>query len=230
MRWHFLKDTQKILTVFEYLIARRDPVKVRIEGEKRAYYSKFQEILPSGTASPDGGQTLVIDKLTPDRGNQSIQRFRETGMEFLLKEYVCRCHAEYQCISSTYPYYGHTLRIPSFLEMEEKREQARRNFERSETPSVLFHLDQGQGKGALYELDVVNCASQGLGLLVTEKEEVLLKEIKAGDRIPRIRLLWDSCVSELNGTVRHLTPIEHGEFKGNVMLGIETSQELGCFE
>ena len=70
MRWHLLKDKQKVIKIIEYLISREIEIRVRVEGERRKYESRFLDIVHAHhTGSGEEGPVLVMEKLHPERGN-----------------------------------------------------------------------------------------------------------------------------------------------------------------
>jgi len=234
MRWNLLKERQKIIRIIEYLISGQIQIKIRIEGDRLKYLSRIIEILPTPhqgntLGADDESLALVVEKLAPDRGNNRIQQFPEAALEFLMKEYLCRCHAKYVCISSIYPHYGLIIDLPAFIELEEKREVDRITFDLPKSASAIFRVaNDGNDSEQLHEMGIINCSGQGLGLLVKEEDFDLLQILKPGDRISGIRLLSGSSVTRLDSTVRHKTEIEDGEYRGDYILGLESDVAVDC--
>lgn len=234
MRWNLLKEKQKIIRIIEYVISAQIQIKVRIEGDRLKYLSRIIDIIPASnpqkpTARDDEGLALVLEKLTPDRGNDRIQQFPEAAFEFLMKEYLCRCHARYVGIGTIYPYYGLMMNLPNFIELEEKREADRISFDIPKSASAILRVaDKRNDSEQLHEMGVINCSGQGLGLLVKEEDFDLLQIFNPGDRLSGIRLLSGMSVTELDGTVRHKTEIEDGEYRGNYILGLESDAAIDC--
>jgi hypothetical protein len=231
LRWLKLKNRERILLILEYLLSHGREIKVRIEGKEYEYSSKILEIMPGSHGmdipkSVNKRTDLVVEKLVPEEGNTLIQQNPEIDLEFFINTYLCRCHAHYIGISNFYPCYGLIVSLPVLVELQEKRIEERIMLSYPEYICALLKVGLGDQKDQLYELNVLNCSSHGLGLLVTEKNFDLLHVINPGDKIPEIILFAESSLTHLDGTVRHKTKIKDGKYTGNYLLGIESNTIL----
>lgn len=231
MRWHKLKNKGKIIPIIEYLISQEREIKVRIEGEETKYFSRILKIMQGFDREDisiplDKTPELIMEKLAPEEGNTLIQRFPVVDLEFSINNFLCRCPIHYVGISIFYPYYGLMVSFPTFVELQEKRAEERITISFPEYIYALVKVDKDNQKDQLYELNILNCSSHGLGLLITEKDFDLLHIINPGDRISEIILFAESALMHLDGTVRHKTRIKDGEYTGNYLLGIESNTEI----
>lgn len=225
MSWSILRNEEKITCIIEYLISNQTDIKVRIEEVESDYNSRFIQVLPAaehedGCLTKDGRLELIIEKLAPDIGNSLIQQFPDTSIEFLINKYSCRFYAKYHSISTIYPHYGLMIGFPTFMEIEEKREDERLPITSPESTSAIFGLVGDYRKARLFKLNIINHSSHGLGLLVTKKDFDLLQTLNPGDKLPEITLF--STITRMNGTVKHKTKIEDGKYKGNYIIGLES--------
>jgi len=222
MTWLTLVNSQKILRIINHLISNGTEINIRAKGEKTIFNSKFIKINEEDTSSGIGEKpTLIIEKLSPEKGNILIQSLDQVTVEFFIKENLCRCNLEYIGIS-THPHIGFILSFPESIKIKEKRREERFTYERPEFISVEFSLGKKSKKDKLYELNVLDCSKYGLGLLITQKDFDLLELLHKGDRIEDIAFFATWAMIKVNGTVRHITKLEDGEYKGCYLLGIES--------
>ena len=223
MTWQTLDNKQKILQLIYQLISDRVEIKIRAKGEKTAFTSKFIKISQDNILSEIGKKPeLIIESLSPAKGNSLIQSLPEVDVEFLINQSLCRCTLEYIGISSTHPYFGFILSFPEAMEIEEKRREERFVYELSEFISVEFRLGNKSKEGKLYELNVFDCSKYGIGLIIPPKDFALLRILHKGDRLEDISFFSSWAFIKVNGTVSHITKIQEGKYKGCYILGIDS--------
>ena len=144
------------------------------------------------------------------------------NVEFFIKENFCRCNLEYIGIS-THPCIGLILSLPEYIEIEEKRREYRYTYYRPEFVTAEFRLEKESEKGGkIYNLNVLDCSRHGLGLIVTKEDFHLLQKLNRGDKIKNITFHAEWAMIKVEGSVRHITKIDEGKYKGCYLLGIES--------
>jgi hypothetical protein len=225
MKWHVLKDREKILRIMNHLITKKTEIKVRIRGEKAPFTSKLIKIEKTEVLSESFVNTtevaLIIEKLHPAKGDSLIQSFPNVIMEFKVYDYLCQCSVQNIGVSNIPPYYGFIMSFPDALEIREKRKEPRIVYEKLEMVSVEFRLPMGGEKDRSYTLNVLDRSKGGLGLLVTQKDFNLLKVLNPGDKLQNMTLYSESLMMRIDAIVKHKTRIEEGNYKGCHILGIE---------
>ena len=222
MAWLTLKNNQKILQVVNHLISERTEIKIPMKEEKSIFTSKFIKVKQENPLSDQGeSPQLIIEKLTPEKGNVLIQSRSKVSVEFFIKENLCRCNLEYLGIS-THPHIGFIVSFPESIEVEEKRREERFAYETPELISVEFSLGKKSKQYKQYELNVFDCSRHGLGLIITQKDFELLDLLHKGDKLKDMAFFASWAMIKVNGAVRHITKLEDGEYKGCYLLGIES--------
>ncbi len=231
MDWHVLENTEKILTIVDYLISQQTEIRVRIGSRDTEFSSRFLEVLPDSMAdgiSPwwDDRPKIVMEKLAPEVGNDLLQQTSKAWIEFPVRDMDCRCMSRYLSISSTYPHYGLIMAPPETLELREIRREERHMLDIPEFLSAVFSLDQESEENHSYELSVLDYSKHGIGLLLTDKDFGLLDRVDLGDRVRGIQIFTDSAFTKLDGIVRHKTPIKEGRYQGGFILGLESNTTI----
>ena len=109
------------------------------------------------------------------------------------------------------------------MESMERRKEERVVYEDPEVVSAFFTLEDKKGsKDRVFNISVLNCSHHGIGLLVTEKDDILLRELQPGDEIRGMRFYNNLAVIEFDGIVVHKTEIDHGEYEGSHIIGIQS--------
>ena len=225
MNWLSLDNRERVMQIFEQLISNKTEIKVQVTGDRTAFASKVIKINKENIFSKiQSGPDLIIEKLVPGRGNKIIQSSSEVGIEFIINENVYTCSASYNGISSMHPYFGFILSFPESIEIKEKRSEERFTYETPEFVSAEFKLRNGAKEEKLYNLNVLDCSSHGLGLIVTEDNFDLLQKLRKGDRLKDITFYATWTMIQVNGTVRHKTKIEKGKYRDCYLLGIESPE------
>ncbi len=221
--WRRLERKRKIIQLINHLISNRVEIQIRLKGENAAFTSKFIKLKQEDTPSKIGKRhVLIIEKLSPEKGNALIQSLPVVDAEFSINRNLCRCALKYIGINSTSPDFGFILGFPESVEIEEKRRVERFAYEAPEFISVEFRLGEKTKNGKLYELNVLDCSKYGLGMVITQKNFDLLRILRKGDKLKDILFFASQALIKVNGTVSHITKIEYGVYKGCYLLGINS--------
>ena len=222
MTWITVNDRQKITLIVDHLTSKGKEIKIRANGDKTPFTSKFLKMNQDNPSSEMGnGAKLIIEKLSPEKGNALIQTLPKVTAEFLINKNLCRCNLDYMGIS-THPHIGFIVGFPESMEVEEKRREDRVPLERPQFISVAFSLSKNSNGEKQYELNVLDCSKYGLGLLITEKDFDLLGLLNIGDKIENIAFFASWAMIKVNGTVCHFTKLKEGDHKGCYLLGIDS--------
>lgn len=229
MGWYILDDKEKIVRLFNYVVSNGPIIKVRMAGEDTIVFASKLIGVEYDQASSGTGKKprLVIEKLTPDKGNALIQSARGIFLEFLVRGNPCCCSVQCVGISNVYPNFGFVLDFPGSIEIQERRREERFTYETPKVVSAEVILGKGTKKARAYDLNVINYARHGLGLLVTRKDFDLLQLVNRGDTLSDITLFCRSALIKVSGTVRHKTKIEDGKYRGCYIIGIESPELIG---
>lgn len=105
--------------------------------------------------------------------------------------------------------------------MGKERGKDRFIYERPEFVDVEFRVEKGPEKDRACVLMVIDSSKSGLAMLITQKDSDLLEILKEGDKIRDMRFYGMGARIKEDGTVKHMTKIKEGKFKGAYILGIE---------
>jgi hypothetical protein len=108
-------------------------------------------------------------------------------------------------------------------EFQERRRDERFSCDPPEFFNVQFKLGKNPGEELVWELNVLDCSRQGLGLLVTDIDYDLLKMLKPGDVIKDITFYGASTMIRVDATIKHIRQIAKGPYKGQHLIGVESS-------
>lgn len=223
MAWRTLDNKLKIIQIFNHLISNRAEIKIRLKGGETEFTSRFIKINQEDLLSEIGKRPeLIIEKLTPEKGNILIQSSPEVTAEFVIQESLCRSTLVYTGTSSTYPHFGHILNFPESIEITENRKEERFPYEKTGFISVEFRLGEKSKDDRLYELNVFDTSKHGLCIIIPPKYSDLTQKIKVGDKLEDITLYSARARINVSGTVRHKTKINEGKYKGVCLIGIES--------
>jgi hypothetical protein len=231
MGLHSIRNREKIVEIIELLISKKADIGVRIEGEIEPFNSRIMKLSTEG-GQADTGTTLgkrlqlIAEKLTPDAGNGLIQSSSKVVVEFKVGDRLLQFDTRFAGISSNYPYFGIILDFPDGIILGDTRKEERIPLSMPEFVYVEFTFKKGSERARTYRLNVLNYSSHGLGLLVTDKDLVLLDILNTGDDIRDIAFYAKWAIIKVDATVRHKTKIQEGKFKGQYILGIESSELL----
>lgn len=224
-----LKDTEKISTIIKHLISEKKEITIILNGQKNEFTSRISKINQDPfSSSINERSSIIIERLYPENGNTFIQSASKVTLSFFLAERFCRCSVDYLGISSTTPHFGFFLKIPEMIEIDEKRDEERVYYEIPDFVSAEFIIGKGSKREKVFSLDVINCSSRGLCLIVTEKDFDLLGRVKIGDRINNMMFFATWTMIKINCSVRHITKIEEGKLKGCYQIGIESDDIISA--
>ena len=83
MTWLTVKNNQKIFRIITYLIFERTKIKIQMGEEKLLFTSRFIKIIQENPLSDNCERPqLIIEKLTPEKGNVLIQSKSRVTVEF----------------------------------------------------------------------------------------------------------------------------------------------------
>ena len=108
------------------------------------------------------------------------------------------------------------------MEIKEKRSEKRYNYQIPEFVYAEFRVGKGPEKDKVYDLKVMNLSKYGLTMVITPRDFDLLQILNEGDTLQNMSFFTKSDVIKLDGTVRHITEIKEGKYKGCYYLGIES--------
>jgi hypothetical protein len=216
-------NPQKIIKIIDHLILKKLEIYIIIKGVTGPFHSKVLKVeldqpsLAKGTKS-----IIIIDKLLPENGNSLIQSSEKINLRFVIAEQTCTCSVNYIGISSLPPFFGFMLSLPEIIEIEERRIEKREVYEPPDFLLAQICLEKGTKNEKNYELDVIDCAAHGLGMLIRPKHFDLLKRIKVGDKLKDVQFYASNAMLKVDGVVRHITKAGEGKYKGNYYVGIES--------
>jgi hypothetical protein len=224
MDWQTLDDKKRIRNVLESLVSAQAQVVIQIDGIESPFTTKFIKIEDQKNNGVGSKKGLIIEKLLPEQGNELIQLFPEVVIKFLIQESLYRCILQCLGISTIYPYYGFFMGFPDYLEIKEKRRDERFVFQGPELISAEFKLGENKRRNKLYQLKVHDYSKRGLGLIITQKDFDLMKNLRTGDKIEEISFYApEAIIKSVDGYVRHITKMKDGENEGCYILGIEST-------
>ncbi|MFZ0450991.1 MAG: hypothetical protein WAL98_17280 [Desulfatiglandaceae bacterium] len=112
-------------------------------------------------------------------------------------------------------------------ETREKLEKRRENRIMTRVPEFVYvefsHGMSGRDE-KVFRLNVVDYSAHGIGLLVTEKDKVLIKWLKSGDQIKDITFYASWALIKVDTRVRHVTRIKEGLYQGMYVIGVEADE------
>ena len=107
--------------------------------------------------------------------------------------------------------------------METKRGNERYSYPSPDFVYVRLRVGKGPEENRERILNVIDSSKSGLAFLVTRKDADLLEILSRGDRISDMRFFGIGAKIKGEGTVRHVTEIVEGKYKGSYLLGVEAS-------
>lgn len=222
-----LKSRRKILAIINLIISKKVQTKVWINEEATPftsslihYSSPTGEDLTSSAAFERA--ELIMQKLTPAQGNSLIQSSSDVLVECEFSQKSLRFTTRYIGISTEQPHFGIIVGFPDSLDIQDTRKEERAVLTMPDFISIEFKLGKAPGKE--YQVGVIDCSSRGLGLLITEKDMELIKILKPGDKIKDMTCYAARAMITVDAEVKHITEIEEGNFKGQYIIGIESSE------
>lgn len=223
MAFKSIDDRLKIIKIVDHLVSTKAEVSVIVKSEKAAFASRLIKADQNYPSLAKGTRAIVIvDKLLPERGNNLIQSSPKVTLKFAVSDQPCSCTVNYIGINSMPPHFGFMLTMPEVIELEEKRIENRVVLDPPDFLLAEICIGRGTKDEKRYELNVIDCAAHGLGMIIPESHLDLLKRIKTGDVIRDISFYASNAMLRVDGIVRHITKIGEGKFKGGYYIGIES--------
>jgi hypothetical protein len=223
MAYKRIEDRQKIIKIIDHLISTRGAVSVTVKSAPAPFTSMIINADQNHPSLAKGTRAvIIIDKLAPERGNSLIQSSPKVTLRFEVTDQPCSCTVNYIGTSSMPPHFGFMLTMPEVIELGEKRIESRVVFDPPDFLLAEICIGKGTKDEKSFELSVVDCAAHGLGMLVPIKHLDLLERVKTGDVIKDICFYASNAMLRVDGTVRHITKIGEGKFKGSYYIGIES--------
>ena len=227
MGLYVLKSKRKIAEIISLIISKEVEIKVWIQGESTPfvstlihYSSPAGEDLESSAAIERA--ELIMQKLTPAEGNTLIQSSSDILVKCEFSQRSLRFNTRYIGIGTEQPYFGIIVSFPESLEIQDTRKEERTVLAMPDFISVEFKLGKAPGKD--YQVGVIDCSSHGLGLLITKKDMELLQMLKPGDKIKEMTCYAARAMITVDAEVKHITKVEEGNFKGQYIIGVESSE------
>jgi len=111
----------------------------------------------------------------------------------------------------------HSFRQP----IDTARLNDRYSYESPDFVYVKFRIEKGPEEKRVRVLNVIDSSKSGLAMLVTRKDADLIELLDEGDKIREMSFLGIGARIKGDGTVKHLSKIVKGKFKGCYILGAE---------
>jgi hypothetical protein len=103
----------------------------------------------------------------------------------------------------------------------EEREKDRFIYEQPELVSVKCRIEKESKEDRVCVLNVFDSSQNGIALLVAPKDSDLLEFIEVGDKICDMSFFGIGAQIKQDGIVRHITPIDEGDYKGYHVVGVD---------
>lgn len=227
MTLYTARDRQTIKETIEFLITQGRDITAQIQGQATSYTSMIIKANCGGVHSKYGNRPhLVIGRLTPEDGNTSIEPGSQLLLKSLLTNSFCRFKTQYLGPRSDEPDSELVVSFPESVELPERRRRNRKSDVIPEFISVVLQPKKGSQKEKKYELAVLDYSTQGVGILVSEKDSELFEAVQEGDRLEDITLFAPQTVVKVDGTVRHKSKKPGEAAEGCYVLGIQFDENL----
>jgi hypothetical protein len=215
MKFFTLNEKDKIITIVKYLISEGVEIAVEIQGTHEDFSTRAIAIVEFLE-----GDRLIVEKLYPEEGNDSIQSEPEVVFSFEVKGRSAIFATRYVGIHTEHPHYGLITEFPTTVRLEEKRKEERITNGLTKLLSVEFSL---KGDDKEYQLSIVNIGASGIGFIVEKGDFDLFEKINVGDKIKNVRFFLPLATMTIDATVKHMTLVKEGQFRGCYLVGIESS-------
>lgn len=228
MDWYTINNRENIARIIELCISRKIKIQIKIEETKSTYTSQILSLSGDSVAKKkileDVKPHLIIERLSPKHGNKAVQSSEKMVIEFNLGESYFQFNARYMGIDDIYNPQGVMIQFPTSMKLREHRDYNRTALGLPEFVSVEFQLKAGSEDDQTYEMNVLNYSTYGLGLLVTKKDQALIKRLKPGDTIDDLTFYAKWTMIKVDAEVRHITKIDGGEHKGRYLIGLRSNE------
>lgn len=226
------RNRRKIRDAVDFLNRNRRPVTIALEGDENPFTSKIikaehgEETFPR----PDGpGRYILVEMLSPRNGNDLIHASRVIRIGFSLGKSECEFSSRYIRKSVLSPYYGHIITYPECITVKDRRRHNRYEIETSKAPlfvNARLTVQTGRLRNRRYDLPVFDISENGVGVLLGEDMQGLLREVDFGCRLEEVELQAPWTTVKLAGTVRHKSRVHEGKYGGCCVLGIQLDENL----
>ena len=223
------KSIKKIREAIDFLNNNRRTITVQIEGEAICFASKIVKVDHGDFISRGIGEGLVIDWLSPQKGNDLIQSRSPIRVRFSLGKSECEFTSYYVTKRVEPPYFGHMITYPEALIVVDRRMDERNAIGTEREPlfvhaKLTIRISGNHEKS--YDLKIFDVSEKGVGLLVSEEQSHLLERTGIGDKLKEVELYATWTMIRVDGTVRHKSKVLEGEYSGYHILGIELDEKL----
>ncbi|MGD2126869.1 MAG: PilZ domain-containing protein [Desulfobacteraceae bacterium] len=224
------RGKQKIKETIEFLISQRREIVIQIEGQETSYISRIVKANYGDVYSGYGnGPQLVIERLSPEEGNTLVELSSQLIVEFALRNIACRFRSRYLGPRSSFPDSDLVVSYPLSIQLPQRRRRHRCSGEIPEFLSVVLRSKEGCEKDKGYELDVLDYSTNGVGILVKEKDADLLEIVQEGDRFLEMELFAPQTMVKVDGTVRHKSKKRDRKDELCYVIGIEFDEALADY-
>ena len=79
--------------------------------------------------------------------------------------------------------------------------------------------------GKRYQFNLLDTSPEGMGMLVREDDEGILKKLRIGNQI-RVEYKTPEASMDMDLEIRHITRIERGKYKGHHQVGLSLLSDL----
>jgi hypothetical protein len=214
MEFFTIREKAKIITIVKYMVSEGMEVAVEIQGTDERFTTRaiaIEEFLE--------GDRLVVEKLYPEEGNSLIQSAPDLAFFFDVTGRTVSFATKYVGLHGEHPNYGLIIEFPAAVRLEEKRKEQRITDGMTKVLSVEFTLE---GDEKQYQLSVVNIGSSGIGFIVEKRDFDLFEKVNVGDQIRDITFFLPIATMTVDATVKHMTLIKEGHYRGCYLVGIES--------
>ena len=227
------KNRARIRETIDFLAVNRLPITVEIEAERMLYDSMILKADHGDPLSKTGaGRRVLIQWLSPPRGNNLIQSVSPVQVRFSLGKHKLAFTSYYITKSLESPYLGHIITYPEALVIADRRRHDRHEVYSSSAPlfaKAKIRTRAGRSQEKTYDLEVLDVSENGVGILVGKELSNWLERIGIGDRLKEVELYAAWTIVRVDGTVKHKSWMQKGKYSGYHLLGIELDEKLEHF-
>jgi hypothetical protein len=224
------KNRRRIREAIDFLNSNRRPLAVKIEGATQRFSSKILKADHGDLLARAGmGGNLLIELLSPEKGNDLIESANAIKVRFSLGKSDCEFVSRYVRKSQASPYYGHIITYPEAITILDRRTADRYEIDR--VPSPLFvnakvTVQTETCREKSYDLKVFDISENGVGVLIGEEAQEAFEEMCLGKRLEVIELLAAWTTIKVSGTIKHKSRLNEGKYSGRYLIGIQLDEKL----
>jgi len=225
-----LRKRARIRQAIDFLAVNRRPITVRIKEEQTLFDSMIVKVDHGDPVSEAGRPgTVIIQWLSPPKGNNLIQSARTVQVSFSLGRHKMMFTSYYVTKSLESPYLGHMISYPEALVIADRRRHDRHEIDSKTSPlfaKAKIRMRAGRSQEKVYDLRVFDVSENGVGVLIDSALFDWLERIGIGDRLKEVELYAPWTIVRVDGTVRHKSRMHKGRYSGYHLLGIELDEKL----